>query len=47
VLTAEGFEDARRQLAVRIVAGGVSDHFFLVRQLRIEQKRIIPMKLFA
>jgi hypothetical protein len=47
VLTAEGFEDARRQLTVRIVASRVANHFFLLRQLRIQQQRIIPMKLLA
>src|SRR5580700_2862614 len=44
MLAAKGLEDARRQPALRIVARGIPYHLFFVRQLRIEQQRIVPMK---
>src|SRR5579863_4197822 len=44
MLAAKGLDDARRQPALRVVARGIPYHLFFVRQLRIEQQRIVPMK---
>ena len=37
VLAAKRLEHARRQLALSVIARRIPNHFFLIRQLRIEQ----------
>src|SRR5258706_15669085 len=47
MLAAKGLDDARRQPALRVVARSIPYHLFFVRQLRIEQQRIVPMKVLT
>src|ERR1700738_2952687 len=44
MLAAKGLDDTRRHPALRVVARGIPYHPFFVRQLLIEQQRIVPMK---
>src|ERR1700716_135534 len=44
MLAAKGLDDAGRQPALRVIARGVSHHLFFIRQLLVEQERIVPMK---
>ena len=38
-------DDARRELALRVIARGVAHHPFFRRQLLIEQQRIVPFEI--
>jgi hypothetical protein len=42
---AERLENARRELALSVVARRVAHHAFLFGELRLEQQRIVPGEL--
>jgi len=46
-LFAESAHDARRQATLCILARGITHHDLVVRQLRLQQQRIVPVKFGA
>ena len=45
MLAPKRLDDARRELALRILVRGIPDHAFFRRQLLIEQQRIFPFEI--